>query len=212
MDRGRVIEPTGQAGGLPVLGRDQREPAGVGAIDVAALERDLRAALRGDVRFDAGNRAAYAHDSSNYRQIPIGVVLPRDGADLLAALATCREHGAPVLPRGAGTSLAGQTCNVAVVLDTSRHMHRILEIDPERRSARVEPGVVRDALTRPAEARHDLTFGPDTATHGCATFGGMLGNDSCGMHSVMAGRTVRQRPRARGRDLRRRADARRSDE
>ena len=189
MERGRVIEPTGRAGGLPVLARDRREPSGVGEIEVGALERDLRAALRGEVRFDAGNRAAYAHDSSNYRQVPIGVALPCDADDVLAALATCREHGAPVLPRGAGTSLAGQTCNVAVVLDTSRHMHGILEIDPDRRFARVEPGVVRDALTDLTEAGHDLTFGPDTATHGWATLGGMLGNDSCGMHSVMSGRT-----------------------
>ena len=192
MDPGGVIDPATRSGG-GLLGlnarRDQRRPAGTIEIDAAALERALRAALRGEVHFDAGNRAAYARDSSNYRQAPLGVVVPLDAEDLLAALATCREHGAPVLPRGAGTSLAGQTCNVAVILDTSKHMHRILEIDADRRCARVEPGVVRDALTGLTEARHDLTFGPDTATHGWATFGGMIGNDSCGMHSVMAGRT-----------------------
>lgn len=189
---GERIEPAARhGGGLPVSDgrRVRRRPAGTDEVDAASLERALRRSLRGEVMFDAGNRAVYAHDSSNYGQPPIGVVLPRDADDILAALAACRDHGAPVLPRGCGTSLAGQACNVAVVIDTSKHMRRVVEIDAERRFARVEPGVVRDALTRLTEARHDLTFGPDTATHGWATLGGMVGNDSCGMHSVMAGRT-----------------------
>jgi FAD/FMN-containing dehydrogenase/Fe-S oxidoreductase len=104
-------------------------------------------------------------------------------------VAICREHGAPVLPRGAGTSLAGQTVNVAVVLDTSRHLREIVEIDPQAKVARVQPGVIRDQLARATEPEHLITFAPDTSTHAYATFGGMIGNNSCGMHSVMAGRT-----------------------
>ncbi|HYK41725.1 MAG TPA: FAD-binding oxidoreductase, partial [Thermoanaerobaculia bacterium] len=148
----------------------------------------MRRSLRGEVRFDDGTRALYATDSSNYRQVPIGVVFPCDTADALEALEVCRAHGAPVLPRGAGTSLAGQSCNVAVVIDCSRHLSRVLEIDPARRLARVEPGVVLDELRRRAEAHH-LTFGPDPATHRVCTLGGMIGNNSCGVHSVMAGKT-----------------------
>jgi FAD/FMN-containing dehydrogenase/Fe-S oxidoreductase len=154
----------------------------------AALEQELRRSVRGEVRFDDGTRALYATDSSNYRQVPIGVVFPCDTHDALEALDVCRRHGAPVLPRGAGTSLAGQSCNVAVVLDCSKHLSKVLEIDPVRRLARVEPGVVLDDLRRQAEAHH-LTFGPDPATHRVCTLGGMIGNNSCGVHSVMAGKT-----------------------
>ncbi|HEX2396729.1 MAG TPA: FAD-binding protein, partial [Solirubrobacteraceae bacterium] len=118
-------------------------PAGIDEVDAAALEKRLRAAVRGEVRFDAGLRGAYAHDSSNYRQPPIGVVLPRDADDVVAALAACREHHAPVLPRGCGTSLAGQGCNVAVVIDTSRHMRGIVGVQLDRRLATVQPGVIR---------------------------------------------------------------------
>ncbi|HET9299356.1 MAG TPA: FAD-binding oxidoreductase, partial [Candidatus Polarisedimenticolaceae bacterium] len=153
-----------------------------------ALESELRRRVAGEVRFDDGTRALYATDASNYRQVPIAVVIPRDTDDLLAALDTCRDAGVPVLPRGAGTSLAGQCCNVAVVLDLSRHLNRVLEIDPQARLARVQPGVVLDHL-RQAVAPHGLTFGPDPATHRHCTLGGMLGNDSCGVHSVATGRT-----------------------
>jgi FAD/FMN-containing dehydrogenase/Fe-S oxidoreductase len=152
------------------------------------LEAALKRAVRGEVRFDAGSRALYATDSSNYRQVPIGVVVPRDRDDVLETLALCRRFGAPILGRGAGTSLAGQCCNVAVVLDTSKYFNRILDVDPEGRTARVEPGVVLDDLREAAE-RHGLTFGPDPATHACCTLGGMIGNNSCGVHSVMAGKT-----------------------
>jgi FAD/FMN-containing dehydrogenase/Fe-S oxidoreductase len=172
------------------LGHETRVPAGIDLVDVASLEARLRATVRGEVAFDAGNRSAYAHDSSNYRQPPIGVVVPRDADDIVAAVAACSEHGAPVLARGCGTGLAGQTCNVAVVIDHSRHMRQIKEIDPERRVAVVDPGVVHDQLTNTTEERWNLTFGPDTSTHEYATFGGMIGNNSCGTHSVMAGRTV----------------------
>ncbi|HEU5250124.1 MAG TPA: FAD-binding and (Fe-S)-binding domain-containing protein [Thermoanaerobaculia bacterium] len=157
-------------------------------VDSAGLASALRKAVRGEVRFDAGSRALYASDSSNYRQVPIGVVVPRDRDDVLEALAVCRSFGAPILGRGAGTSLAGQCCNVAVVLDTSKYFNHILEIDPDAKTARVEPGVVLDDL-RDAAERHGLTFGPDPATHAYCTLGGMIGNNSCGVHSVMAGKT-----------------------
>jgi len=159
------------------------------AVDAHALESALRRNLRGDVRFDQGSRALYATDGSNFRQVPIGVVLPRDAADVEAAIALARQHGAPILCRGAGTSLAGQCCNVAVVLDFSRYMANILEIDPAGRMARVQPGVVLDTLRHEAE-KHHLTFGPDPATHDRCTLGGMIGNNSCGVHSVMAGKTA----------------------
>jgi FAD/FMN-containing dehydrogenase/Fe-S oxidoreductase len=155
----------------------------------AELEQALRNTVRGEVRFDAGSRALYATDASNYRQVPVGLVLPRDAEDVAAAVAACRRFGVPVLPRGAGTSLAGQCCNVAVVLDFTKYMNRILEIDPERRFARVQPGVVLDSLRSRAEIRQ-LTFGPDPSTHSRCTLGGMIGNNSCGTHSLLAGKTV----------------------
>ncbi len=157
-------------------------------VDSNGLAAALSRQLRGDVRFDEGSRALYATDGSNYRQVPIGVVLPRDIDDVIATISLAREFGAPVLCRGAGTSLAGQCCNVAVVLDFTRYMGNIIEIDPARRIARVEPGVVLDRLRNAAE-KHHLTFGPDPATHDRCTLGGMIGNNSCGVHSVMAGKT-----------------------
>jgi FAD/FMN-containing dehydrogenase/Fe-S oxidoreductase len=156
--------------------------------DAAGLAEALRTRVRGDVRFDNGSRALYATDGSNYRQVPVGVVLPRDADDVLAAIFTCREFGAPLLCRGGGTSLAGQCCNVAVVLDFTRYMNRILEIDPARRIARVQPGVVLDHLRNAAEKFH-LTFAPDPASHDRCTIGGMIGNNSCGVHSIMGGKT-----------------------
>jgi FAD/FMN-containing dehydrogenase/Fe-S oxidoreductase len=157
-------------------------------VDAAELAEALRARVRGEVRFDNGTRALYATDGSNYRQVPIGVVLPHDNEDVIATVALCREFGAPLLCRGGGTSLAGQCCNVAVILDFSKYMAKILEIDPVRRIARVQPGVVLDSLRAAAE-KHHLTFGPDPATHERCTLGGMIGNNSCGVHSVMAGKT-----------------------
>src|SRR3954466_8877624 len=167
---------------------DSIAPANMSSTDAAALAVALRAKLRGEVRFDSGSRALYATDGSNYRQVPIGVVLPYDNDDVLAAIATCREFGVPLLCRGGGTSLAGQCCNVAVVLDFTRHMGKILEIDPDRRIARVQPGVVLDHLRDTAEKYH-LTFAPDPASHDRCTIGGMIGNNSCGVHSIMGGKT-----------------------
>src|SRR5713226_9044629 len=157
-------------------------------VDVPALANVLRRHVRGEVRFDDGSRALYASDGSNYRQVPIGVVLPRDVDDVIATISLSREYGAPILCRGGGTSLAGQCCNVEVVLDFSKYMAEIIEIDPGRRLARVQPGVILDHLRNAAE-KHHLTFAPDPATHDRCTLGGMIGNNSCGVHSVMAGKT-----------------------
>jgi FAD/FMN-containing dehydrogenase/Fe-S oxidoreductase len=155
----------------------------------AALEKRLRERVRGEVHFDAGAKALYATDASNYRQVPIGIVTPLDAQDVIAAVATCREFGAPVLSRGAATSLAGQCCNTAVILDFSKHMRRILSIDPEAKTAVVQPGVVLDRVREAAE-EFDLTFAPDPATHSRCTLGGMIGNNSCGTHSLLGGKTV----------------------
>src|ERR1700746_2605819 len=136
-----------------------------------------------------GFRAMYAADSSNYRQLPIGVVLPRDAADVEAVLAACRASGGAVLARGAGTSLAGQCANVAVIFDFSKYMNRLGAIDAEARLATVEPGIVLDRLREAAE-KHHLTYAPDPATHSRCTLGGMIGNNSCGVHGLLGGKTV----------------------
>ena len=175
----------------PIYMREQRPSshpqyqAAAVSVDVERLALDLQRAVRGEVRFDAGSRALYATDGSNYRQPPIGVVIPRDIADIEEALAVCRLHKAPIFGRGGGTSLAGQCCNTAVCFDMSKYMNRVIEIDPWRRTARVQPGTVLDEL-RNAARQHELTFGPDPATHNHCTLGGMIGNNSCGVHSVMA--------------------------
>ncbi|HXV92893.1 MAG TPA: FAD-binding oxidoreductase, partial [Pseudonocardia sp.] len=156
---------------------------------VAALQSDLARAVRGEIRFDPAHRAMWSADASNYRRVPIGVVAPRDADDVAAALAVCRAHDVPVLPVGARTSIAGQAVNTAVVLDFTRHMNRVLEIDAGARTARVQPGVVLDVL-RDAARPYGLTFGPDPSTHNRCTLGGMIGNNACGSHSVAWGKTV----------------------
>jgi FAD/FMN-containing dehydrogenase/Fe-S oxidoreductase len=161
---------------------------GVSGVDVSSLKRALTQAVAGEVRFDAGTRAMYANDFSIYRAVPIGVVIPKGPEDVISGVAVCREHGAPVLPRGTGTAPSGQTTNVAVVFDYSKYYNQILELDPENQRARVQPGVICDQL-RDAAEHHHLTYGPDPATHEYCTFGGMLGNNSCGTHSLMAGKT-----------------------
>ena len=159
------------------------------SMKVDALEAELRSELRGEVRFDAGSRALYATDGSNYRQVPIGLVIPLDEADVVATIKACRDVGAPILPRGAGTSLAGQCCNVAVIMDFSKFLNRIITLDPEAKVARVQPGIVLDRVRDAAEVHH-LTFAPDPATHSRCTLGGMIGNNSCGVHALMGGKTV----------------------
>ncbi|MGD0348597.1 MAG: FAD-binding and (Fe-S)-binding domain-containing protein [Terracidiphilus sp.] len=154
------------------------------------LKKSLRGPVPSDlVRFDLGSRALYAADSSNYRQLPIGVVFPRDAADVEASLAACRATGAAVLPRGAGTSLAGQCVNVAVVFDYSRHMNALDSIDLEAKIARIQPGIVLDRLRDAAEVHH-LTYAPDPATHSRCTLGGIIGNNSCGVHGLLGGKAV----------------------
>jgi FAD/FMN-containing dehydrogenase/Fe-S oxidoreductase len=173
---------------MPSNFADLASAAKSAVVDASGLSSALGRHVRGEVCFDDGSRALYATDGSNYRQVPIGVVLPRDIDDVIATISLAREYGAPILCRGGGTSLAGQCCNVAVVLDFTKHMAAILEIDPERRIARVQPGVVLDRLRNAAE-KYQLTFGPDPASHDRCTLGGMIGNNSCGVHSVMAGKT-----------------------
>jgi FAD/FMN-containing dehydrogenase/Fe-S oxidoreductase len=151
----------------------------------AALEHDLHRRVDGEVRFDAGSRAIYSTDASNYRHPPIGVVLPKTVEALVETVAVCREHGAPITHRGGGTSLAGQTCNTAVVIDSSKYLDHILEMDYEGHEARVEPGVIFDSVRQEAE-QHGLTLSFDTSTHDRATIGGMISNNSCGIHSVLA--------------------------
>ena len=157
-------------------------------IDTGALEKELHATVRGEVRFGGADRGMYASDASNYRMVPLGVILPRDADDVVAAVAACRKYGAPIFARGGGTAIPGQTVNAGVLFDFSKYMNQVRELDPERRIARVEPGTVLDTL-RNAANQYGLTFGPDPATHSRCTLGGMIGNNSCGIHSVMAGET-----------------------
>jgi FAD/FMN-containing dehydrogenase/Fe-S oxidoreductase len=153
------------------------------------LEHDLRRVVAGEVRFDKMSRLLYSTDASIYQVEPIGVVIPRDKGDVQAVIEVANRHGVPILPRGGGTSLAGQTVNRAVVLDFSRYMNQLLEVNGEELWCRVQPGLVQDelnALVRP----QGLLFGPDTSTSNRATLGGMLGNNSAGAHSIAYGLTI----------------------
>jgi len=152
------------------------------------LERRLKAEQTGDVRFDAFTRGRYATDASHYQIMPLGVVVPRSAADAEQALAVCRSEGVPVTPRGGGTSQAGQTVNRAVILDCSRYLNRIVEIDAADRRCVVEPGIVLDELNRALKA-HGLWFPVDISTASRATIGGMVGNNSCGARSLRYGNT-----------------------
>jgi FAD/FMN-containing dehydrogenase/Fe-S oxidoreductase len=153
------------------------------------LERQLRERVRGEVRFDAASKALYSTDASNYRHIPIGLVIPLDEADVIATVSICRRFDAPIVSRGAGTSLAGQGCNAAVVLDFSKYMSAMGAVDPVTRTVHVQPGIVLDRVREAAE-KFALTFAPDPATHSRCTLGGMIGNNSCGVHALMGGKTV----------------------
>jgi FAD/FMN-containing dehydrogenase/Fe-S oxidoreductase len=159
------------------------------AVDARALARDLARTVDGDVRFDEASRGLYAQDGSNYWQTPLGVVLPRSVEGAIATVAACRAHGVAVLPRGGGTALAGQTTTRGVVIDFTKHMNRILELNALERYAVVEPGVVCDTLVHAARA-HGLTWGPQPATHDRCAFGGMIGNNCGGMHAQMNGIAV----------------------
>ncbi|MFF4834805.1 FAD-binding and (Fe-S)-binding domain-containing protein [Streptomyces sp. NPDC001315] len=154
-----------------------------------ALEAELRGVVRGEVGFDVTSRALVTMDASNYRRVPLGVVAPRDADDVAAVLAVCRSRGVPVVARGGGTSIAGQATGTGVVLDFTRHMNRLVSLDPDARTAVVQPGLVLDRLQE-AAAPHGLRFGPDPSTHSRCTLGGMIGNNSCGSHSVAWGTTA----------------------
>src|SRR5271165_7679548 len=156
---------------------------------LASFQSELRRVVEGDVRFDVATLAIYSTDASNYRQVPIGVVTPRHAGDVINAVALARENDVPLLARGGGTSLAGQTCNTALVLDFSKYMTAIGAIDADKKTAVVEPGVVQSHLNT-ALAKHELFFAPDPATKDRCTLGGMIGNNSCGAHSAAYGKTV----------------------
>ncbi len=164
-------------------------PEPLSATATAALRRDLEASVDGEVRFDAGSRAAYSTDASNFRQVPIGVVVPRTLEAAEGAVAVCHRHRTPLLSRGGGTSLAGQCCNAAVVIDWSRYCHRLVAVDPQARTCVVEPGIVLDVLNRQL-AEHGLEYGPEPATHYNCTLGGMIGNNSCGATAQRTGKVV----------------------
>jgi FAD/FMN-containing dehydrogenase len=170
-------------------------------VDSEKLRQALTEAVDGEVRFDAGSRGAYAHDASNYRQPPIGVVVPRTADAAVAAVAVCREFDVPVLSRGGGTSLAGQCCNEAVVIDWTKYCHQVLSVDPGGRSAIVQPGAALDKVNDELR-KYGLMVGPKPSTHVSCTIGGMIGNNSCGstaqaygkMKARSWGRADRQTP------------------
>ena len=157
--------------------------------NLQTLSHRLAAELTGECDFSEAALAMYTSDASNYRQIPLGIVYPANSDDIRITTQLCREYALPVLMRGGGTSQNGQCVNTAIVLDCSRHMTRVLEIDKQQGTALIEPGIVCDTLKAAAE-EHGLTFGPDPATHSRCTLGGMIGNNSCGPHSMLAGKTV----------------------
>lgn len=154
-----------------------------------ALESDLNKVVRGEVRFDAYSRALYSTDASIFQIEPIGVVIPRDRDDVIAAMQVTAQHHAPVLPRGGGTSLAGQAIGRAVVFDFSKYMNRVLDVNVAERRVRLEPGVVLEELNRELRP-HGLFFPPDPATATRCNIGGMIGNNSSGSRSVVYGKTI----------------------
>ncbi|GHH06817.1 hypothetical protein GCM10018780_39930 [Streptomyces lanatus] len=156
---------------------------------MSELETELRKAVRGEVAFDVTSRALTTMDASNYRRVPLGVVAPHGADDIAAVLEVCRDHMVPVVARGGGTSIAGQATGTGIVLDFTRHMNRLVSLDPDTRTAVVQPGLVLDRL-QDAAAPHGLRFGPDPSTHSRCTLGGMIGNNSCGSHSVAWGTTA----------------------
>ncbi|MFG1672265.1 FAD-binding and (Fe-S)-binding domain-containing protein [Streptomyces sp. Y7] len=156
---------------------------------MSELEAELRKVVRGDIGFDVTSRALTTMDASNYRRVPLGVVAPHDADDVAAVLEVCRDHMVPVVARGGGTSIAGQATGTGIVLDFTRHMNRLVSLDPDTRTAVVQPGLVLDRLQE-AAAPHGLRFGPDPSTHSRCTLGGMIGNNSCGSHSVAWGTTA----------------------
>ncbi|HET7674954.1 MAG TPA: FAD-binding oxidoreductase, partial [Gammaproteobacteria bacterium] len=153
--------------------------------DRADLARELETALEGEVRFSTGDIALYANDASNYRQPPIGVVVPKTIDDIIATHRICRKYGAPILSRGGGTSLSGETVNHAVVIDHSKYLREVVEIDAAQRLVTAQTGVINEKLNETL-GPFGLVFPPDPSTHKWCTIGGNVGNNSCGIHSVQA--------------------------
>src|SRR6516162_226232 len=172
---------------LPVL--PASSAAAPNTVDTAALQAALTAGVTGEVRFDRLSRALYSTDASVYQIVPLGVVFPKSAADIVATVKMCTRFGVPLTARGGGTSQAGQCIGPGVVLDCSRHLNRVLEINAAERWARVEPGCVLDDLNR-ALKPHGLQFAPDISTSNRATIGGMVANNSSGTHSLIHGKTI----------------------
>ncbi|MHA6804800.1 FAD-binding and (Fe-S)-binding domain-containing protein [Salinifilum ghardaiensis] len=179
-----MAETTSAGGAMAATGLP-----GVARVDAEALRHDLVSAVDGEVRFDDGTRGAYATDASNYRQVPIGVVVPRTVDAGAEAVRICHAHGAPLLSRGGGTSLGGQATNTAVIIDWTKYCHALVSVSPSRRTCVVEPGIVLDVLNGRL-AEHDLMFGPFPSTHSHCALGGMIGNNACGASAQMYGKTV----------------------
>ena len=167
---------------------DPQVPGGVyssAVIDVSGLERALREALEGEVRFDKASKAMYANDASNYRQVPVGVVVPKTVDDVVAAHRICHAYGAPITNRGGGTSLSGETVNYAVIIDNSKYLTEIGEMDADNRKVTCQTGVINEQLNI-YTGKWGLVFGPDPSSHSRCTIGGNVGNNSCGIHSVQS--------------------------
>ncbi len=160
-------------------------PRAVAEVDVRRLSRDLRRRIKGEVRFDPGSIAMYANDASNFRQVPVGVVVPKTLEDVVETHRICSRYGAPVVNRGGGTSLSGETVNVAVVIDHSKYLTEIGEIDPDAQLATCQTGVINEELNK-RTGEYNLVFGPDPSSHSRCAIGGNIGNNSCGIHSVQS--------------------------
>ncbi|MGK7396782.1 MAG: FAD-binding and (Fe-S)-binding domain-containing protein [Candidatus Cyclobacteriaceae bacterium M3_2C_046] len=152
---------------------------------VEKLVDELKENIRGEVRFSPGDRALFSTDSSNYRQIPLGIVMPESKQDIIDTVRICKNYDVPITSRGTGTSLAGQTTNAAVIIDYSKYYNQLISVDPKQKRAVVQPGIILDELQN-SIAQHKLVFGPDPSTHASCSIGGMIGNNACGVHSVLA--------------------------
>ncbi|MDA1035543.1 MAG: FAD-binding protein [Chloroflexi bacterium] len=174
---------------MPLLHETTQKAANLTEREIGAIADRLKGRIAGEVRIDRYNRLMYSTDASMYQMVPVGVVVPRDADDVEAAILTAKEFGVPVMPRGGGTGLAGQTTNHAIVIDFSKYMRNVLEVSPEERWARVQPGIVNNHLSA-AVKQYGLMYGPDPVTSQRATVGGGIGNNSCGPHSVIYGKTL----------------------
>ncbi|HZE05878.1 MAG TPA: FAD-binding oxidoreductase, partial [Solirubrobacteraceae bacterium] len=160
--------------------------AGTDTVDVRALRRRLKETVEGEVRFDTQSKAMYATDASNYRQVPIGVVVPKTLDDVVATHRACHEFGAPIVNRGGGTSLSGETVNFAVVIDHTKYLAEIGDADAQSQTVVVQPGAINEDVNKKTGRQIGMVFGPDPSSHSRCAIGGNIGNNSCGIHSVQA--------------------------